>query len=232
MSSTYHHAIEAIPYKVVFNHKPRCQSLDIANRHFTKTDIEEYVFDNDQDDFLIAENEEGQQLEAGGETSVWQSGSISEASEPGWCLEKDEDLTESGEEKYGWEEEKSEQEGSEEEKSEQEGSEEENYTFQPIIETQDELIPEDPTDIDAINTYFAPINLSDSDENESDNDLSDSPPSTPPSHHLNDNLQFLSPQIQSLKLNPESLWEAAELSSTFWAYIYGNQLHANEQSIF
>lgn len=37
--------------------------------------------------------------------------------------------------------------------------------------------------------------------------------------------------MQSLKLNPESLREAVEPSSTFWAHIYANQLSANESSI-
>lgn len=37
--------------------------------------------------------------------------------------------------------------------------------------------------------------------------------------------------MQSLKLNPESLKEAVEASSTFWAHIYANQLYANEWSI-
>lgn len=37
--------------------------------------------------------------------------------------------------------------------------------------------------------------------------------------------------MQSLKLNPESLKEAVESSSTFWAHIYANQLYANEWSI-
>ena len=35
------------------------------------------------------------------------------------------------------------------------------------------------------------------------------------SHPLDNNLQALSPQMQSLKLNPESLREAAESSNTF-----------------
>ena len=31
MNSTYYRAIKAIPYKVVFNRKPRFESLDVAN---------------------------------------------------------------------------------------------------------------------------------------------------------------------------------------------------------
>lgn len=75
------------------------------------------------------------------------------------------------------------------------------------------------------------MNTPDSDGNKSDNDLSEPPPSTPPSHPLDNNLQALSPQMQSLRLNPESLREAAESSSTFRAHIHANQLHANEGSI-
>ncbi len=163
--------------------------------------------------------------------SIRQSGDISEAQEPGRVQEEDEDSTESGEEEDSQEEKKSEKEESEEEGSEEEGFEEENHTFEPIIETEDELLPEDPTDLDAINTYFKRINTPDSDENESHNDLSDPPPSTSPSHLLINNLQALSPQMQSLKLNPESLREAAESFSTFRAHIHANQLHANERSI-
>ena len=175
---------------------------------------------------MIAEDKEGQQLGAGVETSVRQSGGTSEAPERGRVLEEDEDSTESEEEEVSQEEEEF-----EEERSEEEGSEEENHTFEPTIETENELLPEGPTNLDAINTYFARINTPDSDGNESDNDLSDLPPSTPPSHPLNNNLQALLPQMQSQKLNPESLREAAESSSTFRAYIHANQLQANERSI-
>ena len=189
----------------MLNCKPRFERLDVANRHFTEADIEEYVFDDDQDNLLITEDKEGQQLGADGETSVRQSGGISEAPEPGWVLEEDEDSTESEEEEESQEEEESEEEWSEEKRSEKEGSEEENHTFEATIETEDELFPEDPIDLDVINTYFARINTPDSDENESDNDLLDLPPSKPPSHLLNNNLQTLSPKMQSLKLNLESL---------------------------
>ncbi len=70
MNSTYHCAIKGISYEVVFHRKPRFERLDVVNRHFTKADIEEYVFDDDQDDFLIAKDKEGQQLGADGETSI------------------------------------------------------------------------------------------------------------------------------------------------------------------
>ncbi len=70
MNSTYHRAIKAIAYEAVFDRKARFERLDVANRHFTEADIEEYVFDDDQNDFLIAEDKERQQLGADGETSV------------------------------------------------------------------------------------------------------------------------------------------------------------------
>ena len=215
----------------MFNRKPCFQRLFVANCHFTEADIEEYVFDDDQDDFLIAEDKEGQQLGASAEMSVRQSGSISEAPEPGRVLEKDEDSTESEEEEDGQEEEESEEKKSKEKESEEERPEEENHTFEPAIETEDELLPEDPTDLDTINTYFARINTQDSEENESHNDSSDPPPSTPPSHPLNNNLRALSPRMQSPKLNPESFREAAKSFSTFRAHIHSNQLHTNERSI-
>ncbi len=180
---------------------------------------------------MIAKNEEIQRLRAGGETLVWQSGSISETPEPGQVLEKDEDSTESEEEEDSQEEEEFEEEEYEEERFEEEGSEEENHIFEPTIETEDELLPEDPTDLDAINTYFECISRPDLDKNESDDDLTDPPLSTPLSHLLINNLQALSTQMQSPKLNPESLREGAESSSTFQAHIHANPLHANEQSI-
>ena len=206
MNSTYHRAVKATPYEVVFNRKPRFESLDIANRHLTEADIEECVINDDQDDVLVAEDREGQQLRKRGEPLVRQSRGI---------FGEEEDSTESEEDETSQEEEES----------------EEDNNYEPTIETEDELLPEDPTDLDAINAYFARINMPDSDADESDNDLSDPPPSTPPSHPLDNNLQALSPQMQSLKLNPESLREVAESSSTFRAHIHANQLHANERSI-
>lgn len=132
-----------------------------------------------------------------GEPSVRQSRDIFGAQEPGRVLGEEEDLTKSVED---------------------ETSEEEDHSFEPTIKTEGEFLSEDPTDLDAINAYFARLNTSDSDGNKSDNDLSDPLPSNkPPSYPLDNNLQALSPQMQSLKLNPESLREAAESSSTFRA---------------
>lgn len=126
-------------------------------------------------------------MREGGEPPVRQSHSIFGTQEPGRVL------------------------GEEDESSqEEEESEEENHSFEPTIETEDELLPEDPTDLDAINAYFARLNTPDSDETKSGNDLTDPPPSTSPSHPLDNNLQALSPQVQSLRLNPESLRGAAE----------------------
>ena len=111
---------------------------------------------------MIAKDKKGQQSGASSEPSVRQSGGIFEAPEPGRVLEEEEeDSMESEEEEDSQEEEESEEEGSEEEGSEEEGFEEENHTFEPTIETEDELLPEDPTDLDAINIYFARINTPD-----------------------------------------------------------------------
>ena len=229
MNLTKNCAIKAIPYKVVFNRKPRFKRLDVANCHFTEADIEEYIYDDDQDDFLMAEDREGQQLGAWSEPWVRKSGGISEIPNRS-RVEEEEDSTGSEDEENSQKEQQSEDEGSEEEESGGEASKEEN-TFEPTIETEDELLPENPTDLDAINTYFARINTPDSDKNESKNDLTDPPPSTSPSHPLDDNLQALSPQMQSLKLNSDSLQQAAESSRSFRAHIHAYQLHANERSI-
>lgn len=44
----------------MFNCKPCFEYLDVTNFYFTKADIKESVFDNDQDDLLIVENKEEQ----------------------------------------------------------------------------------------------------------------------------------------------------------------------------
>lgn len=198
MNSTYHRAIKAIPYEVVLKLKPRFERLDISNRHLTKADIVGYVIVDDQDDFLAAEDREGQQLREWGEPPVRQSRGVFGAQEPGRVLGEEEDET----------------------SQEEEESEGESHSFEPTIETEGELLPEDPTDLDAINAYFARLNTPDSDETKSANDLSDPPPSTSPSHPLDKNLQALSPQVQSLRLNPESLRGAAESSGTFRAQVF------------
>lgn len=73
--------------------------------------------------------------------------------------------------------------------------------------------------------------MPDLDGNETANDLTNLSPSTPLFHPLDNNLLVLSPQIQSLKLNLNSLHQAAESSKSFRTHIHANQLHANERSI-
>lgn len=41
---------------MVFNRKSRFECLDIANHYFTKADIKEYIYHNNQDNFLITKN--------------------------------------------------------------------------------------------------------------------------------------------------------------------------------
>ncbi len=125
---------------------------------------------------------------------------------------------------------KSEKERSENKGTEEEGSEKENHTFEPRIETEYELLPEDLIDLDAMNTYFALINTADSDGNQSNN-RSDFPLSISPFYPFDYNLQALSPKMQSLKFNPGSFREVVKSSNTFRPYIHTNQLHANEPSI-
>lgn len=48
------------------------------------------------------------------------------------------------------------------------------------METQDELLPKDPTNLDIINIYFTRINIPDLDGNHSENDLTNPLPSTTP----------------------------------------------------
>lgn len=63
MNRTYHSAIKAIFYKVVFNRKPNYQRVDPSLRPIiTEDDVEEHVVDDEQDDALI--RDEKRQLEA------------------------------------------------------------------------------------------------------------------------------------------------------------------------
>lgn len=58
MNSTYHSAIKAIPYEVVFNRKPNYQRVDPSLRPIiTEDDIEEHVVDDEQDDALIRDKQ-------------------------------------------------------------------------------------------------------------------------------------------------------------------------------
>jgi len=55
MISTYHSAIKAISYEVVFNWKPNYKRLDKGLRpRITEADIEEHIIEDEQDDELIA----------------------------------------------------------------------------------------------------------------------------------------------------------------------------------
>ena len=55
MNSTYHSAIEAIPYEVVFNRKPNYKRVDQGLRPIiTEADIEGHLIKDEQDDELIA----------------------------------------------------------------------------------------------------------------------------------------------------------------------------------
>ena len=55
MNSTYHSAIKAIPYEVVFNRKPNYKRVDQGFRPMImEADIEEHLIKDEQDDKLIA----------------------------------------------------------------------------------------------------------------------------------------------------------------------------------
>ena len=55
MNSTYHIAIKAIPYEVVFNRKPNYKRVDCDLRPMiTENDIKEHLIEDEQDDELNA----------------------------------------------------------------------------------------------------------------------------------------------------------------------------------
>ncbi len=55
MNSTYHSAIKAIPYEVVFNRKPNYKQVDQGLQlRITEADIEEHIIEDKQNDELIA----------------------------------------------------------------------------------------------------------------------------------------------------------------------------------
>ena len=55
MNGTYHSAIKAIPYEVVFNRKPNYKRVDQGLRpRITEANIKEYIIEDEQDDELIA----------------------------------------------------------------------------------------------------------------------------------------------------------------------------------
>ena len=58
MNSTYHSAIKAILYKVVFNRKSNYKRVDKGLwPRITEADIEEHIIEDEQDDKLIAAEE-------------------------------------------------------------------------------------------------------------------------------------------------------------------------------
>ncbi len=60
MNCTYHCAIKATPYQVLFNRSPTFHHLDVHNRNILIGDINDQEIEDEQDDQLI--NEETQQL--------------------------------------------------------------------------------------------------------------------------------------------------------------------------
>lgn len=78
MNLTYYCAIKAIFYKVIFSQKPCFEHLNVTNRYFIKTDIEEFFYDDDQNNFFIAKDREGHHLKVNSELSFQKSGRISQ----------------------------------------------------------------------------------------------------------------------------------------------------------
>ena len=78
INSTYNHVIKIIFYKLVFNWKPHFEHLNIINYYIIEADIKKYIYDDNQDNFLIAKNKESQQLKANNKLSIWKFNSISE----------------------------------------------------------------------------------------------------------------------------------------------------------
>lgn len=86
-------------------------------------------------------------------------------------------------------------------------------------------LPEDPINLESISR-----DLNSVDDYES-GARSERLPVTPPEFDLDPDLQFLSPHLQVLQLNPTSLNEASKASRAFRKHIHENQLQANERSI-
>ena len=64
LNCTYHKAIKAIPYEVVFNRKPNYKRAVVGNREILEEDIEEEEIEDEADDSIIAEGVTQQQMEA------------------------------------------------------------------------------------------------------------------------------------------------------------------------
>ena len=75
MNSTYHNAIKAIPYKVVFNRKPNYKRVDQGLRPIiTEADIKELFIEDEQDDELIA----AEQCQLAAETRLCEERNVAE----------------------------------------------------------------------------------------------------------------------------------------------------------
>lgn len=63
LNSTYHKAIKAIPYEVVFNRKPNYKRAPIGLRQITEEDVENQEIDDEVDDSLIYERRDQTTME-------------------------------------------------------------------------------------------------------------------------------------------------------------------------
>lgn len=63
LNCTYHRAIKAISYEVVFNRKPNYKRTVVGNRDIDESDIEEEEIEDEADDSIIAEGVAQQQME-------------------------------------------------------------------------------------------------------------------------------------------------------------------------
>ncbi len=172
MNSTYHSAINAIFYKVVFNQKPNYIRVDQGLRPMIiEADIEKYLIEDEQDDKLIA----AEQLQLAAETCLPEEINVAEvdmtatvASSKLTSLDQDETLSE--------------------------------YA---------RSLPGNPINLESITQYLNSV-----DEYESGR-RSQVEPVTPSELILDLEHQSLSPHMESLQLNPASVAEASQASTTF-----------------
>lgn len=87
-----------------------------------------------------------------------------------------------------------------------------------------DLLPIDPTDLQAIGTYLEQ-------RHHNSGHLLSPPPITPPKRPVDEELADLSPHISSLRLNKEFLIAAIESNNALCAQVHINQLHANERAV-
>ena len=64
LNCTFHRAIKAILYKVVFNRKPNYKRALVGSREIDEDDIEEEIIDDEADDSIIADAVAQQEMEA------------------------------------------------------------------------------------------------------------------------------------------------------------------------